>query len=65
MTEITISISDERLAELQELASASGLTAEDFLTRCIDQWLTRPEREFSQAAEHVLRKNAELYQRLA
>jgi hypothetical protein len=65
MTTITIPLSDEHLAQLRARAEQTGLTPEEFLRRRVEQILDRPDEQFSQAAAFVLKKNAELYRRLA
>jgi hypothetical protein len=65
MTAITIRLSDDRLAKLVDLAAQSGLSPEEFLRTRVEQWLEHPESDFAQAAAYVLKKNAELYRRLA
>jgi hypothetical protein len=65
MTMITIPLSDERLAQLRTWAEQTGLTPEEFLRRRVEQLLEPPDEQFRQAAAYVLRKNAELYRRLA
>jgi predicted transcriptional regulator len=65
MTPISIPISDENRARLESLAQQAGVSAEEFLRRSVEQLLERPDAAFSEAAGHVLRKNAELYRRLA
>jgi hypothetical protein len=65
MAEITVPLSDARLLQLEELAASSGLSVEELLRQCVDQWLGEEEQEFARAAEYVLKKNAELYRRLA
>ena len=65
MTTITIPLSDERLAQLRAWAEQSGLTPEEFLRHRVEQLLQQPDEPFRQAATYVLKKNAELYRRLA
>ncbi len=65
MTAITIPLSEERLAQLRLRAGQVGLAPEEFLRRQVEQLLDRPDEPFYQAAAYVLRKNAELYRRLA
>jgi hypothetical protein len=65
MTDITITIPEERLAKLRELAATYGISAEELVRASIDQLLGGPEDEFKKAADYVLKKNEELYQRLA
>jgi len=65
MTMITIPLSDERLAQLRTWAEEAGLSPEEFLRRRVEHLLERPDEQFRQAANYVLKKNAELYRRLA
>ena len=65
MASITIDISDEQLHKLQALAQESGISLEDLLRARIEDWLSHPTSDFAQAANYVLKKNAELYRRLA
>jgi len=65
MTTISIALSDEKLAQLHTWAEQAGLTPEEFLSQRVDQFLEPPDAQFRQAATHVLKKNAELYRRLA
>ncbi len=62
---ITINISDEQLQKLQTLAQENGISLEDLLRARIEDWLSQATSEFAQAANYVLKKNAELYRRLA
>jgi predicted transcriptional regulator len=65
MTSITISLPEDRLAKLREIAARLNVTPEDLARVGIEELLTRPDETFKQAAEYVLRKNSELYRRLA
>lgn len=65
MASITVDISDDQLQKLQQLARDSKVSPEDLLRVNIEEWLARPQDEFSQVADYVLNKNAELYRRLA
>ena len=65
MASITINIPDEQLQRLQQLAEEIHISPEDLLRANIEDWLTGPNKEFAQAASYVLKKNAELYRRLA
>ncbi|MBD2509275.1 DNA-binding protein [Nostoc muscorum FACHB-395] len=65
MASITINISDEQLQKLQTLAQESGISLEDLLRARIEDWLSQPTSEFTQATNYVLKKNAELYRCLA
>jgi predicted DNA-binding protein len=65
MTTITIEIPNERLQKLRELALKLGVTTDDLIRASVEDMLAQPEEQFRKAAEYVLRKNAELYKRLA
>jgi predicted transcriptional regulator len=65
MDAITISLSNDRLAKLREMADRHGITPEELARVSIEELLTRPEEEFQRAVDLVLEKNAELYRRLA
>ena len=65
MTRITIALPDDRLLQLQEKSKIFGITPEELVRVSIEELLTRPEDAFQQAVEYILKKNAELYRRLA
>ena len=64
-TTITISLPDDRLQKLKEIAARFSVAPEELVRVSIEELLTRPEEEFRRALEYVLNKNAELYRRLA
>jgi antitoxin FitA len=65
MQTITITIPDDRLHKLQETAKLLGISLEALLVAGADNLLAPPEASFQNAMEYVLKKNAELYQKLA
>ncbi|MEM9088303.1 MAG: DNA-binding protein [Cyanobacteria bacterium P01_F01_bin.53] len=65
MAFITIEIQDHQLQKLQLLAKSHGLSQEELLRASVDAWLNSPKAEFTQAADYIMDKNAELYRRLA
>lgn len=65
MSTLTITLDDERLAKLREIAERFHLKAEDLARVGIEELLAWPEESFRHAADHILHKNAELYRRLA
>jgi hypothetical protein len=65
MSDITIPLSDEQLAQLKLLAEQDGLSPEEFLRRRVEQLLEPSDEEFRDAASYILKKNAELYRRLS
>jgi predicted transcriptional regulator len=65
MTAITITLPDDRLLKLKEMAMEIGVTPEELVRVSIEELLAKPEDTFNQAVTYVLKKNAELYRRLA
>ncbi|HLN97243.1 MAG TPA: hypothetical protein VK208_02055 [Pyrinomonadaceae bacterium] len=65
MSTLTITLSEDRFAKLQEIADRFNIKAEELARVSIEELLTRPEEAFQRAADYILQKNAELYQRLA
>ena len=65
MTTVSIPLSDEKRERLEHLAELAGLSPEEFLRRHVEQFLELPDSQFIDAAEYVLKKNAELYRRLS
>jgi predicted transcriptional regulator len=65
MSTITISLPEERLRRLQELAARLGVSPEDLARVGVEEMLADSDGKFDEAARHVLEKNAELYRRLA
>jgi hypothetical protein len=64
MHTLTITLSDDRLAQLQEMAARFGVRPEELIRISVEELLTRPEDAFQRAVQYVLEKNAELYRRL-
>jgi predicted DNA-binding protein len=62
---LTISLLEEPMARLQELANKAGATPEELVQASVEKWLSKQKEDFILAAEYVLEKNAELYRRLA
>ena len=65
MATISIPLTDDGLTRLRAEAERAGLTAEEYLGRQVEQMLARSGGAFRESADYVLRKNAELYRRLA
>ena len=65
MSNITVTVSDDRLAKLKEIAGRYSISPKDLVRVSIDELLARPDETFEKAAEYVLNKNSELYRRLA
>lgn len=64
MTKFSLELSDDETRRLRERARDAALSPEQVLVAGIKQWLNSPHSDFVEAAEYVLRKNADLYKRL-
>lgn len=62
---LMIDLSPAQAERLRREAERLGLTPEDLARAAIADLLATPGEEFRLAAERVLRKNEELYRRLA
>ena len=65
MSSITIELPEERMQELRERAARFGVAPEELVRASVEGLLNRPDDRFKEAAEYVLKKNDELYRRLA
>jgi len=65
VTTLTIKLSGERMLRLREAAARYGVTPEELARVGIEDLLLQPEEDVQRTIEYVLRKNRELYQRLA
>lgn len=65
MSTITIQLPDERMEQLQKLAQEAKMLPEELLCARVEEWLSGPSQDFLKAAQYVLKKNEELYRRLA
>ena len=65
MNQITIKLSQEQYQQLQQIANQQDISPEKILESKIAEWLQESQTDFNQAANYVLTKNSELYQRLA
>ncbi|SLM32102.1 conserved hypothetical protein [Desulfamplus magnetovallimortis] len=65
MATITVEIDDSKADILKEKAQKLGLLPDQFVAASIEDLISIPEPEFNKALEKVLRKNKELYKRLA
>lgn len=65
MNAITITLSDDRLAQLQEMVARFRVSPEELARVGIEELLARPDDAVQRAVTEVLKKNAELYRRLA
>jgi hypothetical protein len=65
VTSIILDLSDTQFQNLQDLATVHGIALEVLLKASLEDWLNSQKSEFVDAANYVLTKNSELYQRLA
>jgi len=65
MVTITIELTEEGVQRLKEMASKFGLSLEQLVRLGVEDMLARPDEQFEKSMKHVLKKNAELYKRLA
>lgn len=62
---IMIDLSDEQSQRLRELAGLLRVEPDELARAACVDLLTQRDEEFQQAAEYVLRKNKQLYERLS
>ncbi|QQS49513.1 MAG: DNA-binding protein [Acidobacteriota bacterium] len=65
METLEVKLKDQTAAKLEAAAERLGLTPEQLLEISIEEKLARLDKDFLDAAQYVLDKNAELYDRLA
>jgi antitoxin FitA len=64
MSTLTFTMTEEKASRLNDAAREIGVPVEDLLRRITDDFLSRKDG-FEAAANYVLQKNSDLYQRLA
>jgi antitoxin FitA len=65
MVTITVTLSEDRLQKLQNLAKQFRIAPEELLRVSVEELIARPQVDFQKAVDYVLKKNKELYKRLA
>ncbi len=65
MVTITVTLSEERLQKLQDLAKRFNIPTEELLRVSFEELVARPQEDFQKALEYVLTTYKELYKRLA
>jgi len=65
MTTITIDLPKERIRKLKEMAAHYGVSPEELVRVSVENLLEQPEEQFQKTVDFVLKKNDELYKRLA
>jgi hypothetical protein len=64
MVTITVTLSEDRLQKLNELAKQFRIAPEELLRVSVEELIARPQADFQKALEYVLEKKKELYKRL-
>lgn len=62
---LAVELPEPQATKLRDRAQRLGVSPEDLAAAAIADLLNREEGDFDSAAEYVLRKNRELYRRLA
>ena len=65
MVTITVTLSEDRLQKLEELAAQFHIAPEELVRVSVEELIARPQPDFQKALDYILRKNKELYKRLA
>ncbi len=65
MVTITVTLSEDHLQKLQDLAEQFRIAPEELLRVSVEELIARPQADFQKAIDYVLKKNKELYKRLA
>jgi hypothetical protein len=65
MSTLVISLPEDRLRKLEDVARQFGVAPEELVRASIEELLARPDDDFRRALGFVIDKNAELYRRLA
>ena len=62
---ITVDVPDSELRRLEETARRLKVSPEALAAAMVQDLVTRDDSEFARVADRVLKKNADLYRRLA
>jgi len=65
MEQLTVNLPADVATQLKTVAKDHGVKPEDFLLVSLQEKLAKLDTEFINAMQYVLKKNAELYKRLA
>lgn len=65
MTTITLELPDEQAHQLTETARQFNMTVEELVTKSVEDRLSERKKYVSQAITRIIKKNEELYRRLA
>jgi hypothetical protein len=62
---VTVELTPEQTEHIKKVAERLQVTPDELITAGVADFLGLPDVEFQRVSEYVLRKNRELYQRLA
>ena len=62
---ITIDLNEEQMEHLHQVAESLGIDPADLAQATLAEQLSQPSEDFKKTAEHILKKNRELYERLS
>ena len=62
---VTVELTEEQAEQIQKVAARLRVTPDELITAGVTDFLGQPDAELQRASEQVLRKNRELYRRLA
>ena len=65
MVQITVALPEDRLQELKEVAARLGVSVDTLVRVSVEELLAKPDESFRHTLDYVLKKNEELYRRLA
>jgi antitoxin FitA len=65
MSTLTIDLPEDQLQKFGDIARRFQIAPAELVRVSIEELLSRPEEGFRDATDYVLKKNAELYNRLA
>jgi hypothetical protein len=65
MVTITIELTQKNVQKLKEMALKFGISMEELARVGVEDMLSQPDEQFQKAMHYVLKKNTELYKRLA
>ena len=65
MVTITVTLSEDRLQNMQDLAKQFNIPIEKLLQVSLEELAARPQEDFEKALGYVLETYKELYERLA
>ncbi len=65
MPKLHITLSNAKMQQLHTMAERLGVPVEELARAQVESLLAPPDEDFLRVAEYVLKKNEELYRRLA